>query len=69
MFETKDSVGLAKQRLTYIARLIGKLRNEHPSISSPVAPYEPTNSRANLREAELKKSHALMRWQMLTRPE
>lgn len=68
MFETKDRLGLAKQRLTCIVRLIGKPRNEHPRISSPVAPYASANSRANLCTAELRKSHALMRWQMLNRP-
>lgn len=68
MLETKGSLDLAKQRLIYIARLIGKPRNEHSSISSPVSPYEPINSRTNLCEAELKKSQALMRWQMLNRP-
>ena len=68
MFETKGSSGLAKQRLVYIVKLIGKPRREHPSVSSPVAPYEPPDSSANLCEAELKKSQALMRWQMLNHP-
>lgn len=68
MFETKVSLGSAKQKLFYIVKLIGKPGKEQPSVSSPAAPYEPGNLRVNLCEADSKKAQALFYWQVSDHP-
>lgn len=68
MFETKISLGSAKQKLFYILKVTGKPEKEPPSVSSPTAPYELTTLRANHCEAESKKAQALFYWQVSDHP-